>query len=138
VIESPLFYAVLTYLPATLGFLGCIRPKIIFPVAIAVLLGISGYSLSAIDTGIEISYKLMWIGGIEFSFDKVHFSALIWIMHITLNSIWSLQGTAYTLFLSNQLSITDSVNNSLFSAGLNKYLYRIRTYGILRIYYHCR
>ena len=54
-IESPLFYAVLTYLPATLGFLGCIRPKIIFPVAIAVLLGISGYSLSAIDTGIEIS-----------------------------------------------------------------------------------
>lgn len=75
-IESPLFYAVLTYLPATLGFLGCIRPKIIFPVAIAVLLGISGYSLSAIDTGIEISYKLMWIGGIEFSFDKFTFPLL--------------------------------------------------------------
>ena len=75
-IDSPLFYAGLTYFPATIGFLGCIKPKIIFPFAIALLLGISGYSLKAINTGLEIQYKLMWIGGIEFSFDKFTFPLL--------------------------------------------------------------
>lgn len=74
--DSPLFYAGLTYLPATLGFLGCIRPKIIFPFGIAVLLGIAGFTLKAINTGLEFNYKLMWIGGIEFSFDKFTFPLL--------------------------------------------------------------
>lgn len=71
-----MFYAGLTYLPATLGFLGCIRPKIIFPFGIAVLLGIAGFTLKAINTGLEFNYKLMWIGGIEFSFDKFTFPLL--------------------------------------------------------------
>ena len=74
--ESPLFFVVLTYLPATLGFLGCIKPKIIFPVAMLSLLGISGISLRAIFSGFETSYKLMWTGGIEFSFDQNTFPLL--------------------------------------------------------------
>ena len=74
--ESPLFFVVLTYLPATLGFLGCIKPKFIFPVAMLSLLGISGISLRAIFSGFETSYKLMWTGGIEFSFDQNTFPLL--------------------------------------------------------------
>jgi multicomponent Na+:H+ antiporter subunit D len=76
-INSPIFYLVLTYLPATLGFLGCIKPKIIFPVAMLTLLGISGISLEAIFSGFETSYKLMWTGGIEFSFDQYTFPLLL-------------------------------------------------------------
>ena len=74
--ESPLFFVVLTYLPATLGFLGCIKPKFIFPLAMLSLLGISGISLRAIFSGFETSYKLMWTGGIEFSFDQNTFPLL--------------------------------------------------------------
>ena len=75
-IDSPIFFAALTYTPAILGFLGCIKPKIIFPLAILTLLGIVGLSLTALQTGYEISYKLMWIGGIEFTFDKYTFPLL--------------------------------------------------------------
>lgn len=74
--DSPLFYATLTYLPATLGFLGCLRPKIIFPFGIALLLSITVFALKAINTGLVFNYKLMWIGGIEFSFDKFTFPLL--------------------------------------------------------------
>ena len=63
-IDSPIFFAALTYTPATLGFLGCIKPKTIFPLAVLTLLGIAGLTLKALQTGYEISYKLMWIGGI--------------------------------------------------------------------------
>ena len=75
-IDSPIFFVVLTYLPATLGFLGCIKPKIVFPVAILTLLGISGISIRAILSGFETSYKLMWTGGIEFTFDQNTFPLL--------------------------------------------------------------
>jgi len=40
------------------------------------LLGISGISLRAIFSGFETSYKLMWTGGIEFSFDQNTFPLL--------------------------------------------------------------
>ena len=75
-IDSPIFFAALTYTPATLGFLGCIKPKSIFPISILTLLGIAGISLTALQTGFEISYKLMWTGGIEFTFDKYTFPLL--------------------------------------------------------------
>lgn len=75
-IDSPIFFAALTYIPATLGFLGCIKPKSIFPIAILTLLGIAGISLVSLQTGYEISYKLMWTGGIEFTFDKYTFPLL--------------------------------------------------------------
>ena len=75
-IDSPIFFVVLTYLPATLGFLGCIKPKFIFPIAMLTLLGISGISLRAIFSGFETTYKLMWTGGIEFSFDQYTFPLL--------------------------------------------------------------
>ena len=76
-INSSIFFAALTYTPATLGFLGCIKPKTIFPLAILTLLGISGISLAALQQGFEISYKLMWTGGIEFTFDQYTFPLLL-------------------------------------------------------------
>ena len=76
-IDSPIFFVGLTYLPATLGFLGCVKPKLIFPIAILTLFGISGISLLAIFSGFETSYKLMWTGGIEFSFDQYTFPLLL-------------------------------------------------------------
>ena len=75
-INSPIFFVALTYLPATLGFLGCIKPNFIFPIAMMTLLGISGISLRAVLSGFETSYKLMWTGGIEFSFDQYTFPLL--------------------------------------------------------------
>ena len=76
-IDSPIFFAGMTYLPATLGFMGCIKPKIVFPIAILTVLGIAGFSLSAIISGFETSYKLMWVGGIEFTFDQYTFPLLL-------------------------------------------------------------
>ena len=56
-IDSPIFFAALTYPPATLGFLGCIKPKIILPVALRTLWGMAGLSLTALQTVFEIGYK---------------------------------------------------------------------------------
>ena len=76
-IDSPIFFVVLTYLPATLGFLGCIKPKLIYPISMLTLLGIAAISLRGIFTGFETRYKLMWTGGIEFSFDQYTFPLLL-------------------------------------------------------------
>ena len=76
-IDSPIFFVVLTYLPATLGFLGCIKPKLIYPISMLTLLGIAAISLGGIFTGFETRYKLMWTGGIEFSFDQYTFPLLL-------------------------------------------------------------
>ena len=76
-IDSPIFFVILTYLPATLGFLGCIKPKLIYPISMLTLLGIAAISLRGIYSGFETSYKLMWTGGIEFSFDQYTFPLLL-------------------------------------------------------------
>jgi len=75
-IASPIFYALITFLPATLGFLGCVFPRPLFTVCLAVLAGLSGFSLAAIIHGWELTYTLMWVGGIQFSFDQYTYPLL--------------------------------------------------------------
>ena len=76
-IDSPIFFVVITYLPASLGFLGCIKSRFIFPISLITLLGIAGLSFWCIQTGFETSYTLMWKGGIEFAFDQYAFPLLL-------------------------------------------------------------
>ena len=56
-IDSPIFFAGMTYLPATLGFMGCIKPKIVFPIAILTILGKS--DKNNVITGLYIYLKLL-------------------------------------------------------------------------------
>jgi multicomponent Na+:H+ antiporter subunit D len=100
-IDFSLFYVVITFLPAVLGFLGCVFPTFIFPVAIFCLAALSGFSLAGIFNGWEIAYRLMWIGGIEFSFDQY----------------------TYPLLFSASFSILSSI--LLFRRCLSHYFYQI-------------
>ena len=69
--DSPLFYALLTFLPATLGFLGCVFHRIFFPISLVYLASLSAFSMAGIFNAWETSYTLMWVGGIQFSFDQI-------------------------------------------------------------------
>ena len=86
-IDFSLFYVVITFLPAVLGFLGCVFPTFIYPVAIFCLTALSGFSLAGIFNGWEIAYRLMWIGGIEFSFDQYTYPLLFSATFSILSSI---------------------------------------------------
>ncbi len=100
-IESPLFYALLTFLPATIGFLGCVFHRIFFPISLAYLAALSAFSLAGIFNSWETSYTLMWIGGIQFSFDQYTYPLLF--------------GTSFSIFTSLLL----------FRKFLSHYFYQI-------------
>ncbi|MED5384304.1 MAG: proton-conducting transporter membrane subunit [Cyanobacteriota bacterium] len=100
-IDSPIFYAILTFLPATLGFLGCVFHRIFFPICLAYLVGLSAFSIAGIFNAWETSFTLMWIGGIQFSFDQFTYPLLF--------------GTSFSLFTSLLL----------FRKQLSHYFYQI-------------
>ena len=84
--DSPLFYALLTFLPATLGFLGCVFHRIFFPISLVYLASLSAFSMAGIFNAWETSYTLMWVGGIQFSFDQYTYPLLF--------------GTSFSIFSS--------------------------------------
>ena len=86
-IEFSLFYVCITFVPAVLGFLGCVFPAFIYPISIFFLAGLSGFSLFGIFGNWEIAYRLMWIGGIEFSFDQYTYPLLFSAAFSILSSI---------------------------------------------------
>jgi len=86
-IDSPLFYAIITFLPATLGFLGCVFHRILFPISISYLISITAFSLAGIFNSWESSYTLMWAGGIQFSFDQSTYQLLFGTSFSILSSL---------------------------------------------------
>ena len=75
-IDSPLVFALLTFLPATLGFLGCVYHRTFFPICLAFLGSVSAFSIAGLINSWEAAYTLMWLGGIEFSFDQYTYQLL--------------------------------------------------------------
>ena len=86
-IDSPLFYTLITFLPATLGFLGCVFHRILFPISISFLAGITVFSFAGIFNAWELSYTLMWTGGIQFSFDLFTYQLLFGASFSILSSL---------------------------------------------------
>ena len=87
-IYSSLFYVAITFLPAALGFLGCVYPRVVYPLAAACLVSLSGFALAGIFNQWEIAYRFMWIGGIEFSFDQYTYPLLFVASFSILTSIF--------------------------------------------------
>lgn len=75
-IDSPLVFALLTFLPATLGFLGCVYHRTFFPICLAFLAFVSAFSVAGLINSWEATYTLMWVGGIQFSFDQYTYQLL--------------------------------------------------------------
>ena len=63
----------LIFLPAVLGFVGCFLPRIIFPLAVAMLLAYAGISYELIGSGSAFAFTLVGVGGIQFSVDQYCF-----------------------------------------------------------------
>ena len=75
-IDSLLVFPLLTFLPATLGFLGCVYHRTIFPFCLAFLASVSAFSIAGLINFWEVTYTLMWVGGIQFSFDQYTYQLL--------------------------------------------------------------
>ena len=79
----------LLFLPATLGFLGCVFPKTIFPLSITALLAYALSSLYALNYDLNYAFTLVGDGGIQFSIDGYSFP-LIFGSSITLLIVFGL------------------------------------------------
>ena len=75
-IDSPLVFSLLTFLPATLGFLGCVYHRTFFPICLAFLASVSAFSVAGLINSWEATYTLIWVGGIQFSFDQYTYQLL--------------------------------------------------------------
>ena len=79
----------LIFLPATLGFIGCVFPKITFPLSITMLTGYALSSLYALNHDINYAFTLIGEGGIQFSIDRYSFP-LIFGSSLTLVIVFGL------------------------------------------------
>ena len=79
----------LIFLPATLGFIGCVFPKITFPLSITMLTGYALSSLYALNHDINYAFTLIGEGGIQFSIDRYSFP-LIFGSSLTLLIVFGL------------------------------------------------
>ena len=67
----------LVFLPASLGFLGCVFPKTIFPLSITALLAYALSSLYALNYKLSYAFTLVGEGGIQFSIDEYSFPLIL-------------------------------------------------------------
>ena len=71
--DSQILLPALIFLPAALGFLGCVLPRIVFPVSVAMLLAYAFLSQNLIGSGVSYVFTLVGEGGIQFSIDLYTF-----------------------------------------------------------------
>lgn len=64
---------ILIFLPAALGFAGCVLPRIVFPLSVTMLMGYAVLSLNLIGTDSSYAFTLVGEGGIQFSLDSYSF-----------------------------------------------------------------
>ena len=79
----------LIFLPATLGFIGCVFPKITFPISVAMLTGYALSALYALNHKINFAFTLIGDGGIQFSIDRYSYP-LIFGSSLTLLIVFGL------------------------------------------------
>ena len=63
----------LIFLPAVFGFAGCVFPRIFLWLSGLLLLSYSYLAWSFNRQGLDLSYRLVGVGGIEFSWDSYSF-----------------------------------------------------------------
>ena len=88
-IDLQIILPALIFLPALLGFLGCVFPEIIFPLGILSLLGFATASLSVLGGDFTYAFTLVGEGGIQFSVDSYSFP-LIFGSSVTLLIVFGL------------------------------------------------
>ncbi len=88
-IDYQILFPFLIFLPALLGFVGCVMPKITFPLSVVMLLGYAASSLNYIGRDIAYQFTLVGEGGIQFSVDSYSFP-LIFGSCITLLIVFGL------------------------------------------------
>ena len=88
-IDLQIILPALIFLPALLGFLGCVFPKIIFPLCVLSIIGFAAASLSALGDDFTYAFTVVGEGGIQFSVDSYSFP-LIFGSCITLLIVFGL------------------------------------------------
>ena len=75
--DESIILGFLIFLPATLGFIGCVLPRIIFPTSIVTLISFALFSLYAINNKLSYLFTLIGEGGIELSIDEYSFPLIL-------------------------------------------------------------
>ena len=88
-IDFQIIFPALIFLPAFIGFVGCVIPRIVFPLSILMLLGYAAASFQYIGTDVAYQFTLVGEGGIQFSVDAYSFP-LIFGSCITLLIVFGL------------------------------------------------
>ena len=93
--ELSILFPALIFLPAALGFLGCISPRIVFPISIAMLLSYAALAVNSINSDFSCAFTLIGDGGIQFSIDQYTFP-LVFGSSVTLLISFGLFSVSYT------------------------------------------
>ena len=88
-IDLNLLIPALIFLPAALGFVGCVFPRVAFPVSIAMLISYAYAAARLIGTDFSFVFTLVGEGGIRFSLDSYSFP-LIFGSSVTLLIVFGL------------------------------------------------
>ena len=99
--DLSLSLAGLIFLPAALGFVGCVFPRSTFPFSVLALLGFAGFAFDLVGSDVVYAFTLVGVGGIQFSID------------------------AYTFPLVFGSSITLLLSFGLFADRFSHYFYQI-------------
>ena len=77
-IDYQILFPLLIFLPALLGFVGCVLPKITFPISVLLLLGYAAGSFKSIGNDLAYQFTLVGNGGIQFSVDSYSYRIPHW------------------------------------------------------------
>ena len=93
--DLQIVFPALIFLPAFLGFIGCVFPRIVFPISILSLLGFAASSFAALQGDFAYAFTLVGEGGIQFSVDSYAFP-LIFGSCISLLIVFGLFANRFT------------------------------------------
>jgi multicomponent Na+:H+ antiporter subunit D len=93
--DLQIIFPALIFLPALLGFIGCVFPRIIFPLGVLSLLGFAASSLVALQGDFAYAFTLVGEGGIQFSVDS-YTTPLIFGSTITMLIVFGLFANRFT------------------------------------------
>ena len=62
----------LIFLPAALGFVGCVFPRSTFPFSVLALLGFAGFAFDMVGSDVVYAFTLVGVGGFNFRLMLIH------------------------------------------------------------------
>ena len=93
--DLQIVFPALIFFPAFVGFVGCVFPRIIFPLGVLSLLGFAASSFFALQGDFAFAFTLVGEGGIQFSVDS-YATPLIFGSSITLLIVFGLFANRFT------------------------------------------